>query len=152
MDPTGLVVYHGYIVTEWGDPARVDMTHSVTQSFLSTIIGVSVVKGLIHSTTDTIWHYIPPIEVFDPANNHRSAENLGKQQMLYPISSAHNRLLIWDIMLRLTSDWVCYMNFFPNTDKKFLPDAPANAFVYLGNRANIIYVDPDHDLVIVAVG
>src|SRR5689334_23682577 len=26
-DPTGLVIRHGYIVAEWGEPQRIDMTH-----------------------------------------------------------------------------------------------------------------------------
>ena len=41
------------------------------------------------------------------------------------------------------------MNFFLNTDKKYLPSAPASAFVHVGNGTNIIYVDPEHDLVMV---
>src|SRR6202790_5254630 len=31
-EPTGLIVHHGYVVAEWGEPLRVDMTHSVTKS------------------------------------------------------------------------------------------------------------------------
>ena len=42
-----------------------------------------------------------------------------------------------------------YMNWFLNTDKKMLPDAPASAFVHVGNGSNLIYVDPEHDLVVV---
>jgi CubicO group peptidase (beta-lactamase class C family) len=42
-----------------------------------------------------------------------------------------------------------YMNFFLNTDKKYLPDAPASAFVHVGNGTNIIYVDREHNLVMV---
>ena len=42
-----------------------------------------------------------------------------------------------------------YMNFFLNTDKKFLPAAPVTAFVHVGNGTNIIYVDTEHDLVMV---
>src|ERR1700743_3830667 len=61
-DPTGIIIYKGYIVAEWGDPSRVDMTHSVTKSFLSSVIGVAVDQGLIHSVTDTVAAYIPPIK------------------------------------------------------------------------------------------
>lgn len=43
-----------------------------------------------------------------------------------------------------------YMNFFVNTDKKYMPSAPAPAFVHVGNGTNIIYVDPEHDIVMVA--
>jgi hypothetical protein len=41
------------------------------------------------------------------------------------------------------------MNFFLNTDRKYYPNAPASAYAHIGNGANIIYVDPDHDLVMV---
>ncbi len=292
-DATGIIVHKGYIVAEWGEPARVDMTFSVTKSFLSTVVGLAVDKGLIKNVLDTVAPYIPPIEVYKP-NDGGSAE-IGKQEMLRPFSSLHNRTLTWDVLLRQTSDWegslwgkpewadrpdadplkwmsrkratpgtvyeyndvrvnalalaaTCvwrkplpqvlkegimdpigasstwrwygyrnswivldgqavqsvsggghwgggmfinaydmarfglltlhkgnwngkqllsqkwieqaltptkpqptygYMNFFLNTDKKYLPDAPATAFVHVGNGTNIIYVDAENDLVIV---
>ena len=31
---TGVVLRHGYLVAEWGEPDRVDMTFSITKSFL----------------------------------------------------------------------------------------------------------------------
>jgi len=43
-----------------------------------------------------------------------------------------------------------YMNWFLNTDKKLLPSAPENTWVHIGNGTNMIYCDPDHDLVVVA--
>jgi CubicO group peptidase (beta-lactamase class C family) len=43
-----------------------------------------------------------------------------------------------------------YMNYFLNTDKKYYSNAPASAFAHIGNGTNIIYVDPDHELVVVA--
>jgi len=42
-----------------------------------------------------------------------------------------------------------FMNWFLNTDKKLYPNAPASAFVHTGNGVNIIYVDPENDLVVV---
>ena len=42
-----------------------------------------------------------------------------------------------------------YMNWFLNTDRKYVPSAPPTAFVHVGNGTNIIYVDPEHDLVAV---
>ena len=42
-----------------------------------------------------------------------------------------------------------FMNWFLNTDKKLFPSAPATAFAHIGNGANVIYVDPEHDLVAV---
>src|SRR4051812_9389180 len=37
-DPTGVIVHGGYIVAQWGDVNRVDMTHSVTKSMLSSVV------------------------------------------------------------------------------------------------------------------
>jgi CubicO group peptidase (beta-lactamase class C family) len=42
-----------------------------------------------------------------------------------------------------------FMNWFLNTGRKELPSAPETAFVHLGNGTNAIYVDPEHDLVVV---
>ncbi|GAA3926339.1 serine hydrolase [Chitinophaga oryziterrae] len=102
-DPTGIIIYKGYIVAEWGDPSRIDMTHSVTKSFLSTVIGLAVDRGLIHSVYDTVAPYVPPIEVFNAGNP--APEQLGQPGLLTPFASAHNRTLTWDVMLRQTSDW-----------------------------------------------
>jgi CubicO group peptidase (beta-lactamase class C family) len=104
-EPTGIIIYKGYIVAEWGEPSRVDMTHSVTKSFLSAVIGLAVDQGLIHSVMDTVAPYVPPIEVFDPAAPARSPEDIGKPQLLYPFATPHDQLLTWDVMLRQTSDW-----------------------------------------------
>ena len=43
----GLVLRHGYIVAEWGDTRRVDMTFSATKSYLATIAGLAFDQGLI---------------------------------------------------------------------------------------------------------
>jgi CubicO group peptidase (beta-lactamase class C family) len=82
-DATGLVLRHGYIVAEWGDPARVDMTFSVTKSFLSTVVGLAFDRGLIRDLGDRVRSYVPLPE-FD---------------------SEHNRKITWDHLLRQTSDW-----------------------------------------------
>ncbi|HYW30881.1 MAG TPA: serine hydrolase [Gemmatimonas sp.] len=42
-----------------------------------------------------------------------------------------------------------YMNWFLNTDRKYYASAPATAFVHVGNGTNIIYVDPENDIVAV---
>jgi len=96
--PTGIIIYKGYIVAEWGDPDRVDITNSVTKSFLSSVIGVAVDKGMIRSTLDTVTRYIPPIEVYKP-------DATGSADMIYPFASEHNKKLTWEVMLRQTSDW-----------------------------------------------
>ena len=42
-----------------------------------------------------------------------------------------------------------FMNWFLNTDRKALPSAPESAFRHVGAGSNIIYVDPENDLVVV---
>jgi CubicO group peptidase (beta-lactamase class C family) len=43
-----------------------------------------------------------------------------------------------------------FANFFLNTGRKAIPGAPESAFYHLGNGNNVIYVDRENDLVIVA--
>lgn len=104
-EPTGIVLHKGFIIAEWGDPLRVDMTHSVTKSFLSTVVGVAVDQHLINSVQDTVAAYIPPVELYDPQKVNQPAEELGKPYLLFPFSTAHNRYITWDVLLRQTSDW-----------------------------------------------
>jgi CubicO group peptidase (beta-lactamase class C family) len=293
---TGMVIRHGYIVAEWGNPQRVDMTFSVTKSFLSTVVGLAFDKGLINNIHDTVYHAMAPIAVFSSADNGNKADNLGRPNLINLFDTKHNRTITWDDLLRQTSDWegtlwgkpdwadrpssnptewttrtrripgtayeyndvrvnvlalaalniwrrplpvvlkeyvmdpigasstwrwmgyenswvvidgqliqavgggghwgggmfisardmarfgyltlrrgkwknqqllsdqwvtwaltptpvqptYGFMNWFLNTDKKYLPSAPANAFVHIGNGTNMIYVDPTNDLVVVA--
>lgn len=42
-----------------------------------------------------------------------------------------------------------FMNYFLNTDKKYLPSAPTTAFTHIGNGTNMIYVDKENDIVAV---
>jgi len=80
----GLVVRHGYIVAEWGDTQRVDMTFSATKTFLSTVVGLAWQKGLIKDVHDRVRSYVPLTDLFD---------------------SPHNEKITWDHLLRQTSDW-----------------------------------------------
>jgi CubicO group peptidase (beta-lactamase class C family) len=79
----GLVVRGGYIVAEWGDTARVDMTFSVAKSFLSTVVGLAWQKGLIGNVTDLARDYMPEPGYFE----------------------GHNATITWEHLLRQTSDW-----------------------------------------------
>ncbi|MFK7813272.1 MAG: serine hydrolase domain-containing protein [Maribacter sp.] len=56
--PAGMILKNGYVIAKWGDTRRVDMTFSVTKSFLSTMAGLAEDKGLIASTNDTVGSYI----------------------------------------------------------------------------------------------
>jgi CubicO group peptidase (beta-lactamase class C family) len=81
----GIVIRHGYIVAEWGDTHAVDMTHSVTKTFLSSVAGVAFDQHLIRDVNERVIDYVRPTPDF----------------ML-----AHNQPITWDEMLRQTSGWV----------------------------------------------
>jgi CubicO group peptidase (beta-lactamase class C family) len=104
-DPTGLVIHHGYIIAEWGEPLRVDMTHSVTKSMLSSVIGVAYDRGMIRDINDTVQSYMAPIQVFSPLAAGNKSDRLGTPDLLFPFDTPHNRTITWDHMLRQTSDW-----------------------------------------------
>jgi CubicO group peptidase (beta-lactamase class C family) len=82
---SGLITRHGYIVAEWGDPNRADITNSVTKTFLTTVVGLAVQRGLIKDVNDYARDYMPPhVDLFD---------------------APHNQKIKWDDLLRQTSDW-----------------------------------------------
>ena len=82
----GLVVRGGYIVAEWGETSKVDMTFSVTKTFVSTVVGLAFDRGLIGSLND------------------RAKDAVGPEfQDLF--ASEHNQKITWDHLLRQTSDW-----------------------------------------------
>lgn len=81
----GLIIYRGRVIAQWGDTDRVDMTHSISKTFLTTVTGLALQDGLIHDVQDTVAAYLPTdSELF---------------------SSEHNKQIRWDHLLRQTSDW-----------------------------------------------
>src|SRR6267378_605871 len=92
-DPTGVVVHKGYIVAEWGEPSRVDMTHSVTKSMLSSVVGVAYDRGMIRSIDDPVKDYVAPIQLYETS------------ELLFLFETPHNRTITWNHLLRQTSDW-----------------------------------------------
>lgn len=66
--PAGVIIKDGYIVAQWGDVNRVDMTFSVTKSYLSTMAGLAIDEGLIASTQDLVGDYVWD-GTFDGAHN-----------------------------------------------------------------------------------
>src|SRR6185436_13242586 len=50
--PAGMVVRHGYVVAQWGDIDRVDMSFSLAKSYLSTVAGLAVDAGTIADVND----------------------------------------------------------------------------------------------------
>lgn len=81
--PAGLIIKNGYIVAQWGDIKRVDMTFSVTKSYLSTVAGLAVDNGLIRNVDDKVADY-----VWDGT-----------------FRGEHNARITWRALLTQSSDW-----------------------------------------------
>lgn len=264
----GLVLRHGYIVAEWGDTSRVDMTFSVTKTYLSTIAGLAVDDGLIRDVHDPVrryvhdggfdsdhnakitWHHLlnqtsewegtlwtkpdwapawtgkmrqrqtpgshyeyndvrvnrlalallqvwrrplPQVlreRIMDPINasptwrwhgyNNSWVEIDGSKMQsvsggghwgggMWISARDHARFGLlflrggkWNDRQLISPAWIDrartptdvqtdygYMNWFLNTDRKRYPSAPESCYAFLGAGTNIIWVDPDHDLVAV---
>ena len=66
--PNGLIIKNGFIIGKWGDTERVDMTFSVTKSYLSTVAAIAFDRGMIgldHKLKNYIWDG----KFDDPHNN-----------------------------------------------------------------------------------
>ena len=84
-ESNGIIIRHGKVAAEWGDTAHVDMTFSVTKTFLSTVVGLAFDRGKIKSVTDRVAGYMPKgVDLF---------------------ASPHNAPITWEHLLRQTSDW-----------------------------------------------
>ena len=81
--PAGIILKDGYIIAKWGDTKRVDMTFSVTKSFLSTMAGLAVDKGIISKTNDKVVDY-----VWDGT-----------------FEGVHNAKITWEHLLQQNSAW-----------------------------------------------
>jgi CubicO group peptidase (beta-lactamase class C family) len=81
--PAGVILRHGYIVAQWGDVHRADMTFSVVKSYLSTLVGIAVDRRLIASEQDRVAQYV---------------QDGG-------FSDAHNAAITWQMLLNMTSEW-----------------------------------------------
>ena len=68
-----MIVHKGAIVAEWGEPLRVDMTHSVTKSLLSSVVGLAFDSGMIRSIDDTARDYVAPIQLYNPIRQAATA-------------------------------------------------------------------------------
>ena len=98
-DMTGVLVHRGYLVAEWGEPKRVDMTHSVTKSVLSMVVGVAFDRGLIRDIHSPARDAVGPIQAYDPTLPP------GAPRWIDLFETPHNRTITWDHLLRQVSDW-----------------------------------------------
>lgn len=80
--PAGMILKDGYLVASWGDLKRVDMTFSVTKSYLSAVAGLAADRRLISThekVAQSIWD-----QTFD---------------------GDHNQQITWHHLLNQSSDW-----------------------------------------------
>ena len=82
-ETNGIVIRHGYIVAEWGDTKAVDPTYSAAKSFLSTLCGLAVDRGLIKSVHDPVKQYVTDDGYASP----------------------HNAKVTWEEHLQQRSEW-----------------------------------------------
>jgi CubicO group peptidase (beta-lactamase class C family) len=81
--PAGIILRQGYIVAQWGDIHRVDMTFSATKSYLSTVAGLAIDARLVKNVDDAVSGYVLD-EKFE---------------------GAHNGKITWRHLLTQSSDW-----------------------------------------------
>ncbi len=123
--PTGIILRHGRIVAEWGEPFEVDMTFSVSKTFLSHTVGLAVDDGLIANVHDRAGDYVP-----------------------YLFEHPHNAPITWDQLLRQTSgwsgtlfgkpDWADRPGDEPWADLAAGPPAPGAHWEYNDTRVNLL--------------
>ncbi len=116
---TGLILRNGSIVAEWGEPERVDMTFSISKSFLSTTAGLAWDRGLIKDLDDRVANYV---------------DDGG-------YASDHNAQITWDHSLRQISEWDGTLWDKPfsagNPDDVYLePVSPGTRYEYNDVRVN----------------
>lgn len=93
--PAGLVLKDGYIVTEWGDVDRVDLTFSATKSYLATVAGLAFDRGLIKDLDRTVIEDISGVTICEADS--------GKE--VKPFGSPQNAPITWRHLLQQTSEW-----------------------------------------------
>ncbi|MBX0333289.1 beta-lactamase family protein [Pontibacter sp. HSC-14F20] len=79
----GIILRNGFIVAEWGETERVDPTYSVAKSVLSTILGITIDRGMIK-------------DIHDPVANYVQDGGYDSEQ---------NRKVTWEHHVRQTSEW-----------------------------------------------
>lgn len=80
--PAGMVVRNGYVAAEWGDTRRVDLTFSVSKSYLATLAGLALDAGLIRGLSDPVRAYVPDT-----------------------LFAGRNAPITWHQLLNQTSEW-----------------------------------------------
>lgn len=116
----GLVIKDGYIIAEFGDTKRVDMTFSVTKSFVSTTGGLALHAGHIRNLDDSVSNYV------DDGN----------------FDGERHSKITWQQLFQQTSEWEGTLWDKPDTvdrrkDKNRTVNAPGTFWEYNDVRVNL---------------
>ena len=88
----GIILKDGYIIAEFGDVHAVDPTYSVAKSYLSTILGLSIDRGIIGSIDERV--------------GERVNASLGDDGFVDPPGTPpHNALVTWKHFVTMSSEW-----------------------------------------------
>lgn len=96
--PAGLVLKDGYIVHEWGDLDRVDLTYSATKSYVATVAGLAFDSGKITDVDQPVAADIGDVEICDVV----SGEQI---KPFAPTPKGQNEKITWRHLLQQTSEW-----------------------------------------------
>ncbi|MFP3942643.1 MAG: serine hydrolase domain-containing protein [Alphaproteobacteria bacterium] len=122
----GIILRGGYIVAEWGQTHEVDMTFSISKTFLNHVAGIAHDRKMIRNVNDPVRDYV----------------------LADHFSSEHNAPITWDQMLRQTSgwsgtlfgkpDWADRPGDKPWTDLLAGPKPPGKHWEYNDTRVNLL--------------
>ena len=126
--PCGLVLRHGFIIAEWGDLERVDLTYSATKSYVATMAGLTYDRGLIDSVDDPVEGCERGVELTYSAEAVAAIELLAREggqrarlnsavnsASVDGFDSAHNTQITWRHLLQQTSEWEGWLFGKPDT-------------------------------------
>ena len=113
----GVVLRHGYIVAEWGDVERVDLTYSATKSYVATVAGIAFDRGLIRSMDDRVGDYergvsieyspqaVAAIRQLTDRGDDARVNDTDEGTGIDGFDSPHNAAITWRQSLQQTSEW-----------------------------------------------
>ena len=126
--PCGLVLRDGYIIAEWGDLERVDLTYSATKSYVATMAGLAYDHDIIASVDDPVADYEGGVELaYTPQaiaaieqlarDRHQNAEvnSAAKGAGVDGFDTGHNARISWRHLLQQTSEWQGWLFGKPDT-------------------------------------
>ena len=114
------------------------MTHSVTKSLLSSVVGIAVERGMIRSVDDTVREYVAPIQLHAPPSTTNKSDRLTTPDLLLPFESPHNRTITWEGTLWGKPDWADRPDENPARWTTRPRNRPGTVYKYNDVRTNVL--------------